>query len=93
MIMDQSHCLYVRAERQKILLHGDAVLDVLPEHALRMRRGIHFMSRYILEGDSFEALLIYFTDVLLERLLVQLANVDPLPATAQDYALVGTSPP
>ncbi|MGI4821632.1 MAG: helix-turn-helix domain-containing protein [Janthinobacterium lividum] len=77
---------------KKILLDGDAALEVAPGHALLMRRGIHFMSEYIPEEEAFEALLIYFTDGLLERFLVQLASADPPPATAQDYALVGTSP-
>jgi hypothetical protein len=77
---------------KKILLDGEAALKVAPSHALLMRRGVHFMSEYIPEGGSFEGLLIYFTQGLLECFLLQLASASPPPAAAQDYALLGTSP-
>jgi AraC-like DNA-binding protein len=76
----------------KVLLDGNTQLEVSVGQTLLLRKGIHFMSEYIPEGDFFEALLIYFTDALLERFLQELNYAATPRGPQQDYALLGTSP-
>lgn len=91
-IVLQANAFIFVLKGRKILLDGTARLEVPVGQALLLRKGVHFMSEYIPEGDFFEALLIYFTDAVLARFLQQLPHEAHPRRQQQDYALLGTSP-
>ncbi|MDJ1484544.1 AraC family transcriptional regulator [Cytophagaceae bacterium YF14B1] len=84
----KEHSLLFVLQGQKLLHFPDETLVVEPGTILLLKRGIYAMSDYVPQGINYEALVVYFTDKLLNEFLYENPLSATLPKTDKEYLLL-----